>query len=68
MQVMPTVDPGLCDGCGQCVAACHGGAIVPAEGKVKILETKECDYCGVCEAVCTQHAITCCYIIVSGEE
>ncbi len=68
MQVMPTVDASLCDGCGQCMVACHGGAIVPAEGKVKIVETKECDYCAVCEAVCTQHAITCCYVIVSGEE
>ena len=65
MAVMPEFHPELCDGCGLCVAACHGGGIIWAEGKVTIVETENCDYCGVCEMVCQQGAIMCTYIIVA---
>ncbi len=68
MPEMPAIDLGLCDGCGHCVTACHGGGIVPAGDKVKIVESKTCDYCGVCEAVCVRHAISCGYIIVPAPE
>ena len=68
MMVMPELDLVLCDGCGLCVAACHGGGIVPEEGKVKIVETENCDFCAVCEAVCPQGAIKCCYSIIPGED
>ncbi len=64
MAIMPALDNKLCDGCGLCVAACYGGAIIQEEGKVRIIETETCGYCGVCEAVCPRYAIKCAYIIV----
>jgi len=64
MKIMPELEPELCDGCGLCVAACHGGGIIQFEGKVKIVVTENCDFCGVCEAVCTKNAIRCAYCIV----
>jgi MinD superfamily P-loop ATPase len=67
MTIMPELDSDLCNGCGLCLIACHGVAIVEYEGKVRILETQDCDYCGVCEAVCPQGAIKCGYVILTGE-
>jgi len=68
MPVMPEIDLDLCDGCGLCVVACHGGGIIQERGRVRIEVTESCDYCGVCEAVCSRQAITCTYIIILGEE
>ena len=68
MTVRPELDLELCDGCGLCVAACHGGGIIKANGKVKMIETENCDFCAVCEAVCPRNAIKCAYIIVLSEE
>lgn len=68
MIVMPKLDVLLCDGCGLCIAACHGGGIVAADGKVIIVETENCDFCAVCEAVCPQGAIKCAYVIVLSED
>jgi len=64
MPVMPDLDLELCNGCGLCVAACHGGGIVLEGGKVRVVETESCDFCAVCEAVCPQSAIRCVYIII----
>ena len=64
MTVMPELILELCDGCGLCVAACHAGGMVAANGRVKIVETENCDFCAVCEAVCPRGAIQCAYIIV----
>ena len=68
MTVMPELDVDLCNGCGLCIAACHGGAIIQIEAKVKIIETENCDFCSVCEAVCPQGAIKCAYIITPGQD
>ncbi len=68
MTVMPELNLELCDGCGLCVAACYGGAIIQVEGKVRIIETENCGFCGVCEMVCSHGAIKCLYIIVPGED
>ena len=68
MAVMHELDLELCDGCGLCVAACHGEGIVVEKGKVRIVETEACDFCSVCEAVCPHHVIKCFYTIVPGEE
>ena len=67
MTVMPELDVELCNGCGLCVAACHGGGIVAKEGKVRIVVTENCDFCGVCEVVCPQCAIKCFYVLVLKE-
>ena len=68
MMVMPELDIELCDGCGLCIIACHGGGIVWKESKVSIIETGTCDYCGVCEMVCPRGAIKCFYVILASEE
>ena len=68
MAVMPELYVELCDGCGRCVVACHGGGIVQDKDKVRIVETEDCDFCSVCELVCPQNAIKCFYIIVLSED
>jgi len=68
MTVMPELDPNLCDSCGLCLIACHGGGIIREEGKVKIVKTENCDFCGVCEAVCPRYAIRCNYVIVINDD
>ena len=68
MAVRPEFNFELCDGCGLCVAACHGEGIILEDGKVRIVATEGCDFCSVCEAVCPQYAIKCSYIIVPNED
>ncbi len=58
----------LCDGCGLCIVACHGGGIIRLEGEIKLVETENCDFCSVCEAVCPHGAIKCYFVIVPGED
>ena len=65
---VPEIDVELCDGCGLCVIACSGGGIILEKGKARVLEFKSCDFCCVCEAVCPRHAVSCSYILVSGED
>jgi MinD superfamily P-loop ATPase len=65
--VMPELDAELCNNCGLCVVACHGGSIVCEEGKTRVVKSERCDFCGVCEAVCPQGAIRCCYTILTRE-
>ncbi len=67
MTVMPEFDGALCDGCGLCVAACHGKALVQEGDKVRLLESERCDYCGVCEAVCPHQAIECPFTVTCSE-
>ena len=61
--VMPELVSERCDGCGLCLAACHGGGLIMVSGKIKIVPTVNCDYCGVCEAVCPNAAIRCPFCI-----
>ncbi|MBI4296317.1 MAG: 4Fe-4S binding protein [Chloroflexi bacterium] len=68
MTVMPELDLELCNGCGLCIIACHGGGVVRDGEKATIIETSACDYCGVCEAVCPVDAIHCSYSIVPEAE
>jgi heterodisulfide reductase subunit A len=54
-----TIDPSLCDGCGDCVKECaHVNALTLREGaKVPEVNTAICKGCGMCVAVCPRAAL-----------
>ena len=64
MPEMPAVDPGLCNGCGLCVAVCPNHAWVIVNNVALVIETEVCRFCTDCEAVCPTGAIRCAYEIV----
>jgi len=47
-----------CDGCGDCVPACHEGALQIIEGKAKLVKEIYCDALGDCLGECPQAAIS----------
>lgn len=46
-----------CNGCGQCVSACHEGAIQMVNGKAKLVSDVYCDGLGACIGNCPVDAI-----------
>lgn len=52
------IDETKCDGCEQCVTACHEGAIAMVDGKAKLVSDIYCDGLGDCIGECPQDAIT----------
>ncbi len=55
----PVVDPGLCAGCGACVAACPEGDVLALVGmQAKAVAPARCVGHGMCERVCPTDAIT----------
>ncbi len=52
------IDEEKCDGCRQCVDACHEGAIKIVNGKAKLVSDHYCDGLGDCIGECPQGAIT----------
>ncbi|MBU0637837.1 MAG: 4Fe-4S binding protein [Planctomycetes bacterium] len=52
-----TIDEQRCDGCGQCVPACHEGALRIVDGKAKLVSDIVCDGLGACLGHCPQDAI-----------
>jgi len=52
------IDEAKCNGCGQCVNACHEGAIGLVNGKAKLISEVYCDGLGACIGKCPQDAIT----------
>ncbi len=52
------IDEDLCDGCGDCVPACHEGALQVIDGKVRLISDLMCDGLGACLGHCPQGAIT----------
>ena len=52
------IDEEKCNGCGECVPACHEGAIRIIDGKAKIVSDVYCDGLGDCLGHCPEDAIT----------
>ena len=52
------IDEHKCDGCGQCVPACHEGAIRIVDGKARLVADRLCDGLGACLGHCPRGAIT----------
>ena len=52
-----TIDEDLCDGCGECVPACHEGALRIVDGKARLVSDRLCDGLGACLGHCPQGAI-----------
>jgi NAD-dependent dihydropyrimidine dehydrogenase PreA subunit len=52
------IDEVLCSGCGECVPACHEGAIQIIDGKARLVSDLMCDGLGACLGHCPQGAIT----------
>lgn len=59
MEVIPTIDPALCDGCGACVVGCRVHAVDLVDAKAVITRAEDCDYCTDCETLCPQGAVSC---------
>ncbi len=51
------IDENKCNGCGQCVSACHEGAIQMVNGKAKLVSDVYCDGLGACIGDCPVDAI-----------
>ena len=47
-----------CNGCGECVAACHEGAIAMVNGKAQLMRDDYCDGLGDCLPACPTGAIS----------
>jgi len=55
-QLIPEVDPDLCDGCGECADVCQFHAIVVLGGRTLVFP-ELCHGCGSCTLVCPHKAI-----------
>lgn len=52
------IDSEKCNGCGNCAAACHEGAIAMVDGKAKLMRDDYCDGLGDCLPTCPTGAIS----------
>jgi len=53
-----SINEELCNGCGQCVTACHEGAIAMVAGKAILIKDEYCDGLGDCLPRCPVGAIS----------
>jgi ferredoxin len=51
------IDESKCDGCGQCIDACHEGALALVDGKAKLVKDIFCDGLGACIGDCPTGAL-----------
>jgi NAD-dependent dihydropyrimidine dehydrogenase PreA subunit len=51
------IDEEKCDGCGDCVVACHEGALQIIDGKAKVVNESFCDGLGDCIGHCPTDAL-----------
>ncbi len=58
MRDIVVIDESKCDGCGECVPACHEGAIRIVGGKARLVADVLCDGLGACLGHCPRGAIT----------
>lgn len=52
------IDEELCNGCGDCIPACHEGALQIIDDKARLVSDLMCDGLGACLGHCPQGAIT----------
>ena len=52
------IDEDKCNGCGECAAACHEGAIEMVDGKARLTREDYCDGLGDCLPACPTNAIS----------
>ena len=58
MREIVHIDEDLCTSCGQCVPACHEGALQIIDGKARLVSDLMCDGLGACLGHCPEGAIT----------
>jgi NAD-dependent dihydropyrimidine dehydrogenase PreA subunit len=51
------IDEDKCNGCGQCVTACHEGALQLIDGKARLVREDFCDGLGACIGECPTGAL-----------
>lgn len=51
------IDEDLCDGCGDCIPACHEGALKIIDGKCRLISDLFCDGLGACIGECSKGAL-----------
>jgi Fe-S-cluster-containing hydrogenase component 2 len=51
------IDESTCNGCGDCIAACHEGALQLIDGKARLVSDAYCDGLGACIGECPAGAI-----------
>ncbi len=52
------IDEEKCTGCGECIPACHEGALQLIDGKARLVKEVYCDGLGDCLGTCPADAIT----------
>jgi ferredoxin len=52
------IDDARCDGCGECIDACHEGALALVDGKARLVTDTYCDGLGACIGDCPRGALT----------